>query len=74
MTSIQLLLKKFARSASMKRYRVFINEEKKQGIEYEYQIKLKDEMNGVELADALKKLEDLKEVRLSFDDVYVSQD
>ena len=58
----------------MKRYRVFINEEKKQGIEYEYQIKLKDEMNGVELADALKKLEDLKEVRLSFDDVYVSQD
>ena len=74
LAAIQLLLKKFARSASMKRYRVFVNDEKKQGVEYEYQIKLKDEMNGIELADALKKLEDLKEVRLSFDDAYVSQD
>ena len=67
---IQLLLKQFSRSYSLKKYRVFINDERKEGIEYEYQIKLKDEMQGIELANELKKIEDLKEIRLSFDDVY----
>jgi hypothetical protein len=59
---------------ALKKYRIFINDEKKQGIEYEYQIKLKNEMQGIELANELKKMEDLKEVRLSFDDAYTENE
>jgi uncharacterized membrane protein YhiD involved in acid resistance len=71
---IQLLLKQFSRSYSLKKYRIFINDERKEGIEYEYQIKLKNEMQGIELANELKKIQDLKEIRLSFDDVYEEKD
>lgn len=71
---IQSIIKKFAQDASLKRYRVFVNDEKKQGVEYDYQIKLKDEMQGIELADALKKVEDLTEIRLSFDDAYIEKE
>lgn len=74
LAAIQLLIKKFALHSALKKYRVFINEERKQGIEYEYQIKLKNDMQGIELADALKKLDDLKEVRLSFDDIYTTEE
>ena len=31
-------------------------------------------MQGIELAGALQKMEDLKEVRLSFDDAYTEKD
>jgi uncharacterized membrane protein YhiD involved in acid resistance len=67
---IRALINQFSSSFSLKKYRIFINDERKEGIEYEYQIKLKNEMQGVELANELKKIEDLKDIRLSFDDVY----
>ncbi|MBL7817347.1 MAG: DUF4956 domain-containing protein [Saprospiraceae bacterium] len=72
LTTIQALIKQFARSYSLKGYRVFFANEKRQGTEYEYTIKLKDEMQGIALAEALKKLNDIKEIRLSFNDTYES--
>jgi hypothetical protein len=74
LVKIQGLIKKMSRNYALKKYRIFINDERKQGVEYEYQIKLKNEMQGIELANELKKMEDLKEVRLSFDDTYTEQE
>jgi uncharacterized membrane protein YhiD involved in acid resistance len=71
---IQALIKKMSRNYALKKYRIFINDERKQGVEYEYQIKLKNEMQGIELANELKKMENLKEVRLSFDDAYTEKE
>jgi uncharacterized membrane protein YhiD involved in acid resistance len=67
---IQSLIEQMSDNYALKRYRFFINDDKKQGVEYEYQLRLKNEMQGVELAEALKKMEDLKDIKLSFDDVY----
>ena len=69
---IQVLLKQYTRTFSLKSYRIFFDNEKRQGVEYEYLMRLKDEMQGVALAEALKKLEHIKEVRLSFSDTYES--
>lgn len=74
LSKIQGLIKSFSSNYALKKYRVYVNDERKNGVEYEYQIKLKNEMQGVELADALKKMEDLKEVRLSFDDAYTERE
>lgn len=74
LSKIQALIKTFSSNYALKKYRIYINDERKQGIEYEYQIKLKNEMQGIELADALQKMEDLKEVRLSFDDAYTERE
>jgi Domain of unknown function (DUF4956) len=74
LNKIQALIKKMSSNYALKKYRIFINDERKQGVEYEYQIKLKNEMQGIELANELKKMEDLKEVRLSFDDAYTEKE
>ena len=47
--AVQALVKQYARSFSLKGYRIFFDNEKRQGIEYEYLLRLKDEMQGVAL-------------------------
>ena len=47
---------------------IFDNNVKSNLIEYEYKIKLKNELQGVQLAEALKELKEVKDVRISFDD------
>ena len=74
LSKIQALIQALSSSYALKKYRVYVNDERKSGVEYEYQIKLKNEMQGIELADALQKMEDLKEVRLSFDDAYTERE
>ena len=69
---IQTLVKQYSRTFSLKGYRIFFVNEKRQGVEYEYLLRLKDEMQGIALAEALKKLQDIREVRLSFNDTYES--
>ena len=69
---VQALVKQYSRTFSLKGYRIFFDNEKRQGIEYEYLLRLKDEMQGIALAEALRKLQDIKEVRLSFTDIYES--
>jgi uncharacterized membrane protein YhiD involved in acid resistance len=72
LTTIQALVKQYSRTFSLKGYRIFFDNEKRQGIEYEYLLRLKDEMQGIALAEELKKMTDIKEVRLSFSDSYES--
>lgn len=72
LATIQALIKQYSRTFSLKGYRIFFDNEKRQGVEYEYLLRLKDEMQGVALAEALKKLTDIKEVRLAFNDSYES--
>jgi uncharacterized membrane protein YhiD involved in acid resistance len=71
---IELLLDKFTHRASLKHYRIFFNGEKKIGVEYEYLIKLKNEMQGIELSEGLKKIDNLTDIRLSFDDTYTTKE
>ncbi len=72
LAAVQALVKQYSHKFSLKGYRVFFDNEKRQGIEYEYFMRLKDDMQGAELAEALRQLTDLKEVRLSFSDTYES--
>ena len=72
LAAVQALVKQYSRTFSLKSYRIFFDNEKRQGVEYEYLLRLKDEMQGVALAEALKKITDIKEVRLSFNDTYES--
>jgi uncharacterized membrane protein YhiD involved in acid resistance len=74
LSKIQALIKQFSNRYALLKYRIFINDKVKEGIEYEYQIKLKNEMAGIDLANSLRKMENLKEVKLSFDDVYNEKD
>ncbi len=72
LAAVQALVKQYSRTFSMKGYRIFFDSEKRQGVEYEYLLRLKDEMQGVALAEALKKIPDIKAIRLSFTDSYES--
>lgn len=42
-------------------------------IEYGYELRLQNEMQGIELTRALQKLPDINDVRLGFNDTYINQ-
>ena len=66
---VKNILKNHCKSFSLQNYRVFNSEEKQHLMECRYQIKLKNEMNGWQLARELKAVEDVARVRLRFRDV-----
>lgn len=70
--SVRTTIKQYCAAFSLKGYRVFIDSKKNKGVEYEYLLRLKDEMEGIALADALKADEDIKDIRLYFTDTYES--
>ncbi|MFT4973172.1 MAG: hypothetical protein ACI9JY_002379, partial [Saprospiraceae bacterium] len=52
----------------LKNYRLFAGEKKADLLSYEYHLKLKKEMNGWDLGNEIKDLENMQEVRLTFAD------
>jgi uncharacterized membrane protein YhiD involved in acid resistance len=65
---VQNILKKHCWRYSMESYRFFNSEAKANLLEYRYQLKLKKEMDGLDLANELKALEEVKAVKLLFRD------
>lgn len=67
---LQRILRKHCKAFSLRRYRIAFDVHKADMVEYEYRVSLRSEMQGVVLSNALKELEDIREVRLTFTDTY----
>ncbi len=65
---IKSILQAHCLKHSLQTYRVFNNEAKTHLLEYRYQLKLKNEMKGMDMANELKALDGTQNVRLSFKD------
>lgn len=69
----QDIIRDLCRSHVLKRYRITSTEQKGDVIEYGYELRLQNEMQGIELTRALQKLPDINDVRLGFNDTYINQ-
>jgi uncharacterized membrane protein YhiD involved in acid resistance len=69
----QDIIRELCRSYVLKRYRITSTEQKGDVIEYGYELRLQNEMQGIELTRALQKLPDVNDVRLGFNDTYINQ-
>lgn len=69
----QDIIHDLCRSHVLKRYRITSTEQKGDVIEYGYELRLQNEMQGIELTRALQKLPDINDVRLGFNDTYINQ-
>ena len=69
----QKIMRELCRNFVLKRYRVTSVEQKGDIIEYAYELRLQNEMQGIELTRKLQKLPDVKDVRLGFNDTYINQ-
>jgi uncharacterized membrane protein YhiD involved in acid resistance len=61
------------RNFVLKRYRITSAEQQSDIIEYAYELRLQNEMQGIELTRKLQQLPDIKDVRLGFNDTYINQ-
>ena len=66
------IIGEFCRDFAIKRYRVLYQEERGDYVEYQYELRMADEMQGVQLARKLRQLGELKALRLNFNDTYVN--
>ena len=65
---VQNILKNHCKTYSLESYRTFNSEAKANMVAYVYKLKMKNEMNGWNLANQLKTLEQIQTVRLRFRD------
>lgn len=70
---VQDIIKELCRSYVLKRYRISYTEQKGDVIEYGYELRLQNEMQGIELTRKLQQLSDINDVRLGFNDTYINQ-
>lgn len=64
--ALEKILKKYCQNYVLINYRVFSSPKKKNFVEYEYSLKIKKDLEGWNLANEVKALPKIKEVRLSF--------
>jgi uncharacterized membrane protein YhiD involved in acid resistance len=67
------LLKDYTQNTTLKSYRGFSSELKQGYWEYVYQIRLANDDKGMALAQAIEKLPDVRNVRVTINDVYINQ-
>ncbi|MBK6930390.1 MAG: DUF4956 domain-containing protein [Saprospirales bacterium] len=72
LAAVQAVIRKRCRAHALKRYRVLYNDERGESVEYSFELRLFDEMQGAELARELRKEPDVQDLRLSFNDTYVN--
>ncbi len=65
-SSIENLLKQYCRKYAVRRYRLFNSDKKRKLVEYEYQLKLNQEMDGWNLVNQLREVENMRVVQLEF--------
>ena len=69
----QTIISNLSRNYVLKRYRISYVEQKGNMVEYGYELRLQDEMQGIELTKNLQAIEGVENVRLSFNDTYIHQ-
>jgi len=70
---VQSIFKKLCRSFVLKRYRISSVETKGDIIEYAYELRLQNEMQGMELLKSLRQINHIENIRLNFNDTYINQ-
>jgi len=68
-TDVETILKKKCTRWAMKKYRLFGGDRRGHLLEYEYDLKLKNEMEGWELRESIRTIEEIEAVRLFFENV-----
>jgi uncharacterized membrane protein YhiD involved in acid resistance len=69
----QSVIKSMTRNHVLKRYRIIDTDPNRNMIEYAYELRLQNEMDGMALSNSLKQLDGVANVRLTFSDTYVHQ-
>jgi len=69
----QDIIRELCRDHVLKRYRITSTEQKVDMIEYGYELRLQNEMQGIQLTRRLQQLSDINDVRLGFNDTYINQ-
>ena len=64
--NVQKLLNEHCDRFSLKRYKTFTGQKRKKVLQYEYKLNLKNELDGWNLANQLRNLEEVLSVRLDF--------
>ena len=67
------MIKEVSKTFVLKRYRITSIEQKGDVIEYSFELRLQDEMNGLALTKSLQQIPGIQNVRLTFNDTYVHQ-
>lgn len=68
----QTVIRELCGAYVLKRYRVLYTESRGEYVEYQYEIRLKSELQGTALAGRLRQIEGLEALRLNFTDTYVN--
>ncbi|HZV67944.1 MAG TPA: DUF4956 domain-containing protein [Saprospiraceae bacterium] len=69
----QQIIRKHCRNFVLKRYRINYLPQKENLVEYAFDLRLQNEMHGMQLTENLRTIESLQNIRLSFNDTYVHQ-
>ena len=70
---IETMIKDVSKTFVLKRYRISSIEQKGDMIEYSFELRLQDEMNGLALTKSIQQIPGVQNVRLTFNDTYVHQ-
>jgi uncharacterized membrane protein YhiD involved in acid resistance len=70
---VQEAFKKQCRNFVLKRYRITAVAQKGDVIEYAYELRLRNELQGMELLNSLRQIGHIENIRLNFNDTYVNQ-
>ena len=68
---LETIIREFCVDFVLKRYRILYTEERGDYVEYSYQLRLKNEQQGILLSRRLRALNDLQAFRLNLNDTYV---
>ncbi len=68
----QQIIQEFCRKFVLKRYRVLYDDARGEYVEYQYELRLENELQGAQLAQKLRQLQGLQGLRLAFTDTYVN--
>ena len=68
----QQIIQEFCRKFVLKRYRVLYDDARGEYVEYQYELRLENELQGAQLAQKLRQLQGLQALRLAFTDTYVN--
>jgi uncharacterized membrane protein YhiD involved in acid resistance len=68
----QQVIAQFSRKFVLKRYRILADKGIGEGVEYNYELRLNNELEGFELTQQLNAIEGVKNIRLNFDDTYIN--
>jgi len=70
--AVQGSIREFCRTYVLKRYRVLTSPTAVDQVEYLYEIRMTDEMQGVALARRLREHSAVQDIRLNFNDTYIN--